>query len=496
MRSVKLCSIIMGLVVFMTQGALAGPVILSGMDPEDHRFEAEPTATAALEMVEDIMTFIHNMATNGGSGILMLGGSENSTPFDVADEAAGLEGITLTHAFGADIGTEDFSGFAALYMPTVDSELNGAFGSLVGEGLTVADLDLINGRAGDIQDFVNGGGGLGAFSQNEPNGYQWFPLGGLETTDLGFGGATGVCVTTEGMAVLEPSATSVEPFHTTFDGPAGFFGLEVLARDDDAGTPECDGPAIIIGGLTVIITPPVTLDIHPTSCPNPFNKQWIDNLDDDGNGNNNGKTKKGGVMPAALVGSEDFDVTDIDPTTVRLDGIEPLRWAFEDVTRPATEGDPCPCTTEGPDGILDLTLKFSRQEVAELLAGAEDGDVIVLEVTGRTNDGMDFMAEDCVVIRAHRNNTALLGGGAQLAQAAPNPFNPVTTIGYSVSTAMHVTIDIYDVSGRLMDRIVNQVMPAGNHRVVWDAGSRPSGVYFYRMRAGDYVETRQMTLLK
>jgi hypothetical protein len=86
--------------------------------------------------------------------------------------------------------------------------------------------------------------------------------------------------------------------------------------------------------------------------------------------------------------------------------------------------------------------------------------------------------------------------------SVPNPFNPITTITYDVPAGgADVSITIYDVSGKRVREIVNARRPAGSWSVQWngvdDRGARvASGVYFYRMRAGAFVETRKMVLLK
>jgi hypothetical protein len=59
-----------------------------------------------------------------------------------------------------------------------------------------------------------------------------------------------------------------------------------------------------------------------------------------------------------------------------------------------------------------------------------------------------------------------------------------------------VTVSIHDVTGRLVERLVSGVRPAGEHEVRWDAKAQPSGIYFYRLEAGDVVQTRKMVLLK
>ncbi|MEE8573299.1 MAG: T9SS type A sorting domain-containing protein [Gemmatimonadota bacterium] len=81
-------------------------------------------------------------------------------------------------------------------------------------------------------------------------------------------------------------------------------------------------------------------------------------------------------------------------------------------------------------------------------------------------------------------------------QNFPNPFNPVTTIGYSLATAAHVTIKVYDVSGREVRSLVDADMEPGNYSETLDGAGLAGGVYFARMTAGDYTETKKLVLLK
>ena len=83
----------------------------------------------------------------------------------------------------------------------------------------------------------------------------------------------------------------------------------------------------------------------------------------------------------------------------------------------------------------------------------------------------------------------------------PNPFNPSTTISYSISTQDHVMIEIFDVKGRKIGSLVDEIQPPGAYTVVWNGldvrGQKAgSGVYFYRMRSGEYTKSRKMLLLK
>jgi len=83
-----------------------------------------------------------------------------------------------------------------------------------------------------------------------------------------------------------------------------------------------------------------------------------------------------------------------------------------------------------------------------------------------------------------------------LSQNYPNPFNPTTTITYSLPAQSHVNVVIYDILGRQVETLIDTKQQAGNHQAVWNANSKPSGMYFYKIKAGDFIETKKMLLLK
>jgi spore coat protein A len=83
-----------------------------------------------------------------------------------------------------------------------------------------------------------------------------------------------------------------------------------------------------------------------------------------------------------------------------------------------------------------------------------------------------------------------------LDQNYPNPFNPSTTINFSVPENSQVTLKIFDVLGSEVSTLINQVVPAGNHEVQFDATGLPSGVYFYNLTAGNFVQNKKMMLMK
>ena len=110
----------------------------------------------------------------------------------------------------------------------------------------------------------------------------------------------------------------------------------------------------------------VAIDIKPGSCPKPFN------------------LGSPGLLPVAVLGGADFDVASVDPATLRLEGVAPSRWAYEDVATPVDgRKDSCTsCTTEGRDGYTDLILHFDRVALAAALGSAQDGACLLAALSG------------------------------------------------------------------------------------------------------------------
>ncbi|NQV38792.1 MAG: T9SS type A sorting domain-containing protein [Candidatus Marinimicrobia bacterium] len=83
-----------------------------------------------------------------------------------------------------------------------------------------------------------------------------------------------------------------------------------------------------------------------------------------------------------------------------------------------------------------------------------------------------------------------------LQQNFPNPFNPITTIEYEIPKRSDVQIIIYDILGRKVTTLISETQEVGYKSIEWNASRAASGMYFYQIRAGKFVQTRKMVLLK
>ena len=103
------------------------------------------------------------------------------------------------------------------------------------------------------------------------------------------------------------------------------------------------------------------------------------------------------------------------------------------------------------------------------------------------------LSEIITAVKDKKNN---LPTNFSLEQNYPNPFNPTTVINFSVPKTSMVTIKVYDVLGNEIATLLNKEKLAGKYSVNFNASKFSSGVYFYRMQAGSFVEAKKLILLK
>jgi hypothetical protein len=118
-----------------------------------------------------------------------------------------------------------------------------------------------------------------------------------------------------------------------------------------------------------------------------------------------------------------------------------------------------------------------------------------------TTDNLSYNS-DVWLIRVARDITSIdenphgLASNYQLHQNYPNPFNPSTKITFTLPKPEHVTLAVYNTLGQKVATLLNTRMTAGSHDVTFDASTLPSGIYFYRIQAGEFSQVRKMVLLR
>lgn len=193
----------------------------------------------------------------------------------------------------------------------------------------------------------------------------------------------------------------------------------------------------------------------------------------------------------------------VDKTGVSIDGPDPgsKPSTYSADTDSASQAIVDPDGGGGyPHGSGKTAQRAGTTEASETLIGGNG-------ITGHdeTSEDMSVSGGSWTV-----DTTATPGGppsGVPLAQGSlpsffslsqnyPNPFNPVTQISFSLPERVEVNLSVFNIVGQKVAELVNGKLDTGSYRVNWDGGSFTSGVYFYRLQAGDYRMTRKMVLFK
>jgi len=190
----------------------------------------------------------------------------------------------------------------------------------------------------------------------------------------------------------------------------------------------------------------------------------------------------------------------------KLSGYPPPPMVYDgDTVRHHFSGDPVTGT-----GWLDFAPD-DRRMLASIgpfdFAPGDTQQVFLKMAVGQGTDRLSSITAMREILEYDSIPTGVNDGPSALPQQFavhqnyPNPFNPVTTINYSLPTRSEVEIVIFNILGQKVTTLDEGTLPAGEHTVVWNGiddsgGAVATGVYFYRVRAGDNVSTKKMLLLK
>lgn len=226
-------------------------------------------------------------------------------------------------------------------------------------------------------------------------------------------------------------------------------------------------------------------------------------------------------------GLEIYFDADNSKTEESYDGVDDVQLRFNQIEAPDLSLVDIGYGTSTSWGLTSDNMAYESVENdlgdgynIEISIPLDDLQLVAMEEFGfdvQLNDGDDaardimrrwYSDDNNEWQHAHLFGTAMLDPGSavgdapaqvedfNLAQNYPNPFNPTTNISYNVQSRSHVKLAVYDMLGHEVAVLVNQVQGAGAQTVTFDASEMASGMYFYKLEAGDQVFTKKMTLLK
>ncbi len=163
--------------------------------------------------------------------------------------------------------------------------------------------------------------------------------------------------------------------------------------------------------------------------------------------------------------------------------------------------------TSSDSDLLDVEVQYTSPEPTGILRIRGDGTRVgtaTVSVVVKDDGGVQFGGVDSVTVsfvvevlmETQLDLETEKPAEFRLYQNFPNPFNPSTQISFSLPTGSHVDLAVYDVMGRRVIQLVDAFTSAGVHRVTFDAGALPSGIYMYVLRAGGLRASSKMTLIK
>jgi hypothetical protein len=160
--------------------------------------------------------------------------------------------------------------------------------------------------------------------------------------------------------------------------------------------------------------------------------------------------------------------------------------SYDGVTSGSTSG------TTAADGTVTLASSQMKRPSGEWC----------FEVTAVTHGTLTYDPASNVTTRSCESGDVFSADAKRvpvafgLSQNSPNPFNPMTEIGFAVPRDAHVVLRVFNVRGQVVETLVDRTVSAGEHFVTWNAARHASGVYFYRIEAPGFTETRKMIMLK
>ena len=181
-------------------------------------------------------------------------------------------------------------------------------------------------------------------------------------------------------------------------------------------------------------------------------------------------------------------------TTVRSNGVDAV------ITPQGTTNESLSFPLGRPDGTVGIGGAVNVP-AGHLIFKGDIAEVIVYDTALSNEDRLSvekYLNDkyNIAITAVNEQTNSSLPERFSLSQNYPNPFNPSTTISFSIPASEFVTLKIYDILGREVATLVNETKTRGSYEVNFNAASLSSGVYFYRLQSGSFVETKKLLLLK
>lgn len=148
----------------------------------------------------------------------------------------------------------------------------------------------------------------------------------------------------------------------------------------------------------------------------------------------------------------------------------------------------------GSTTVVTYTVRVAKSAVGDF--NSDDYMELLLPQSGDPNFKSDAVLLFDLSDRNVSNEEVVMINGYNLNQNYPNPFNPSTNISYSIPKSSNVSLKVYDITGRLISTLVDKKQSSGNYTVTLNASAWASGVYFYQIIAGDFINSKKLTLIK
>ncbi|MFH1219671.1 MAG: FlgD immunoglobulin-like domain containing protein [Candidatus Eisenbacteria bacterium] len=235
----------------------------------------------------------------------------------------------------------------------------------------------------------------------------------------------------------------------------------------------------------------VYVDVNPGDCPNVVNP------------------KAEGVLRVAILGTRSLNVRDIDPPSIRLTAegssasLAPEKWSYEDGGTPYM-GQLCGCSDQGPDGYLDLVLKFPDKGIGRLGLSLIKGQTVKVTLTGVLRNGTRFTGSDCIRVPGRDDEGSMSPSAAaafEFGDQIGARGESQVSLAFYTAGADRVRIDIYDIHGRVVANLMDTDVGAGSHSVTWNFMSQsgqkvPVGIYFVRLSTSTENTTKKLVVVE